>query len=41
MLAIIGASLTESHLDELAGAFLWYIIGASLKADSHWSLNVA
>ena len=23
--SLIGASLSEPHLDELAGAFLWYI----------------
>ena len=25
IIIIIGASLSEPHLDELAGAFLWYI----------------
>ena len=31
-LKIIGASLSEPHLDELAGAFLWYIYITSRNA---------
>ena len=35
MKLVIGASLSEPHLDELAGAFLWYIfvsMGSSFGA---------
>ena len=36
--SIIGASFSEPHLDELAGAFLWYIyIYICIHGQSIWS----